>query len=348
MGLFGSSTQIGVSIGGSSIKVAELKKSGKSFALQRFGIAQLPEDAIVNREIINHMGVVDSVRSLVDQLKIKGRSVVTSVSGAGVIVKKILLDQVPQKELADAVLWEAEQYVPFNMNEVVHDFQVLNKSGPEGKMEIMLVACKRATVESFEAVLKDAGLNTQCIDVDFFALENIFEANYPVDTASAIVDVGASSLKLVVCHNGQPLFTRDSAIGGKTLTMEIQKHLNLSYQEAELLKIDGNSNGQMPQEVSDLMHVMAENFAAEIKRSMDFFTASNSAVHVSYILLAGGSARLPNLSKIVEDTVGVPVQLMNPFNTLTYDTKSFTPDFIANISSVAAVPMGLAIRGFSK
>lgn len=348
MGLFGSSTQIGVSIGTSSVKIAELKKSGKSYTLTRFGVAQIPEDALLNREIVNHMGVVDAIRGLADQLKIKGKSVVTSISGAGVIVKKILLDQMPTKEISDAVLWEAEQYVPFDMNDVVHDYQIINKNGPEGKMEIMLVACKRGLVESYEAALKDAGLGTSCIDVDFFALENVFEANYPMDTATALVDIGAGSLKLVVCHNGQPLFTRDSAIGGKTLTQEIQKHLNVTYNEAELLKIDGHSNGQVPQEVADLMHVMAENFAAEIKRSMDFFIASNNSVHVAYILLAGGSARLPNLSKIVEDTVGIPVQLMNPFNTVTYDAKAFTPDYITAVSSVAAVPMGLAIRGFLK
>src|SRR5262245_16661188 len=127
MGLFGAATQIGVSIGSSSVKIAELKKSGKNYSLVHFGVAQLADEAIVNREIVNHMAVVDALKGLVGQLRIKGKGVVASVSGAGVIVKKIMLDQTPQKELDDAILWEAEQYVPFDINEVTYDYQVLNK-----------------------------------------------------------------------------------------------------------------------------------------------------------------------------------------------------------------------------
>src|SRR5690242_17152716 len=120
---FGGTTQIGVSIGSSSVKIAELKKTGKSYSLVHFGIAQLPDEAISNREIINHMAVVDAVKGLVTQLKLKGKSVITSRSGASVIVKKILLEQTSPKELDDAILWEAEQYVPFDINEVVYDYQ---------------------------------------------------------------------------------------------------------------------------------------------------------------------------------------------------------------------------------
>lgn len=347
MGLFGANTRIGVSIGSSSVKIAELKKSGKGYSLVHFGIAQFPEEAVVNREIVNHMAVVDAVRNLVSQLKIKGKPVVTALSGSTVIVKKILLEQTPAKELHDAIVWEAEQYVPFDMSEVALDYQVVNKNGPEGKIEIILVACKKNIIESYQAVLKDAGLQATCVDVDVFALQNVFEVNYPSDTPCALVDIGATSLKLAVVANGQPIFSRESAVGGKTLTTEIQKHLNLNYQEAEILKIDGNAQGQIPQEVNDLIHVTAENFASEIKRSMDFFIASNTGVNVAFILLAGGSARLPNLSKLVEDAAGIPVQLMNPFQAIQFDQKIFNPDYISAISGTAAVPIGLAIRGFA-
>lgn len=345
MGFFSKPTQIGVAIGTSSVKIAEVQKTGKSYSLVHFGIAQLPEEAIINREIVNHMAVVDATRGLVRQLKIKGKSVVTSLSGSAVIVKRILIEQTSDKELDDAISWEAEQYVPFDINEVVLDYQVLNKNGPEGKMEVVLVACKRSVVESYQAVLKDAGLNATCVDVDAFALQNVFESNYPLDTPCALVDIGASSLKLVVTAGGQPVFTRDSAVGGRTLTAEIQKHLNLNYQEAEILKIDGNAKGQVPQEVSDLINVMAENLAVEVKKSMDFYIASNTGLNVGYILLSGGTAKLPNLSKLVEDSVGLPTQLLNPFTTITYDSKVFTQDYISTISSLAAIPLGLAVRG---
>lgn len=345
---FGQSTQIGVSIGTSSVKIAEIKKTGKTYSLVHFGVAQLPDEVINNREIANHMAVVDAIKGLVAQLKIKGRNVVTSLSGASVIVKKILLEQTAAKELNDAILWEAEQYVPFDINEVAYDYQVINKNGPEGKMEVMLVACKRQLIDSYQAVLKDAGLNANTVDIDVFGLQNAFENNYPLEAIAALVDIGAGSLKLSICGNGIPLFTRDTALGGKQLTAEIQKHLNLSYNEAELLKIDGNAQGQVPQEVADLMHVMAENFAAEIKRSLDFYTASNAGPPPTHVLLAGGSCRLPNLVKMVEDACGLPVEYLNPFNNINYDSKIFTPDYINVVSSMAAVPLGLALRGFPK
>lgn len=349
MALFKTPTQIGVSIGTSSVKIAELKKTGKTgFSLVHFGIAQLPDEAINNREIANHMAVVEAVKGLVQQLKLKGRTCVTSLSGASVIVKRLLLEPVAAKELNDAILWEAEQYIPFDINDVAYDYQVLNKNGPEGKMEIMLVASKKAIVESYQAVLKDAGLNANIVDIDAFALQSAFEVNYPPEAPSALVDIGAASLKITICAGGQPIFTRDSAIGGKALTAEIQKHLNVSYNEAELLKIDGNSQGQVPQEVSDLMHVMAENFAAEIKRSMDFYAASNTGAPVTTLLMAGGSCRLPNLPKMVEDACGLPVQMLNPFNAVSYDSKIFTDDYINAVGSMAAVPIGLAVRGFPK
>lgn len=346
---FGGSTQIGVSIGTSSVKIAELKKSGKGYVLTHFGVAQIPEGAIVNREILNHMAVVDAVKGLVAQLKLKGKQVVTSLSGAAVIIKKIFLEPTPASELEDAILWEAEQYIPFDINEVVFDYHLINKSGPEGKMEIVLVAVKRAIIDSYTAVLKDAGLSARIVDCDLFALQNAFESNYQVEQGTmALVDVGAASTKFAICTGGVPVYTRDSAVGGKDLTSEIQRHLNLNYQEAEILKIDGASQGQLPQEVADLMHVASENIAAEIKRSVDFYVASNVGNSVSYLMLAGGASRLPNLSKTLEDSLGVPVQLLNPFNTIGADPKLFTQDYLNVISGLAGVPVGLALRGFAK
>lgn len=349
MALFKSPTQIGVSIGTSSVKIAELKRAGKAgYSLVNFGIAQLPDEAINNREISNHMAVVEAIKSLVGQLKVKGRTCVTSLSGASVIVKKLLLEPVANKELNDAILWEAEQYIPFDINDVAYDYQVVNKNGPEGKMEILLVASKKAIVESYQAALKDAGLSANIVDIDVFALQNAYEVNYPTEAPACLVDVGASSLKIVICADGQPVFTRDSALGGKQLTAEIQKHLNVSYNEAELLKIDGNSQGQVPQEVADLMHVMAENFSAEIKRSIDFYGASNTGAPLANIFLAGGSCRLPNMPKMVEDACGLPVQLLNPFAGINYDNKVFTDDYVNAVGSMAAIPIGLAVRGFPK
>ncbi|MGE0614308.1 MAG: type IV pilus assembly protein PilM [Bacteriovoracia bacterium] len=340
----GSGSAVGLSVGTSSVKIVELVKNRKSWKLVHFGMIQLPEDAIVNREIVNHIAVVESIKTLVNQLRLKSKQVCTSLSGTSVIVKRMGVEVQNARELQDQVFWEAEQYLPFDVSEVVMDYEVLSKS-KDKQADIMLVAVKKTVLDSYMTCVDDSGLKPKIVDVDFFALQNLFEANYPPKPteAVAIVDIGASSTKIVVVHNNIPVFTKDTAIGGKNLTAEIQKHLNLSFEDAETLKVGGQTTG-MPQEVSELMHISAENFASEIKRALDFYDASSSGAPVTYVLLAGGGAKMRDLSRTVEEAVGLPTQIINPFNAISYDPSVFTQDYISAIAPVAAIPIGLALR----
>jgi type IV pilus assembly protein PilM len=340
----GSQTAVGLSIGTSSIKIVELKKTGKTWKLLHFGVVQLPDEVVVNREIINETAVVDSIKTLANQLKLKNKAVCTAISGTSLIIKRMTVEATNAKELQDAVFWEAEQYLPFDVTEVVMDFQALAKP-VDKKTDVLLVAVKKSVLESYMSCVENSGLKPKIVDVDFFAMQNLLEANYPANPseAVAIVDIGASAMKIAVVHAGIPVFTKDSAIGGRNLTAEIQKHLNLGYADAEALKV-GGGEASTPQEVSDLMHVMAENFATEVKRSLDFYNASSQGAPVSYVLLSGGSSKLPNLSRIVEEAVGLPTQLVNPFNSISYDPAVFTQDYITAIAPIAAVPVGLALR----
>jgi len=345
----GQNTSVGLSIGTSSIKIVELKKSGKTWKLLHFGIVQLPEDVVINREIINPIAVTDSIKTLLNQIKLKSTSVCSSLSGTSLIIKRMSLEVPNLKELQDQVFWEAEQYLPFDVSEVVMDFQVISRS-KEGKTDVLLVAVKKAVLDSYMTCIQDSGLSPAIMDVDFFAIQNLFEANYPSNPAEAvaIVDIGASSLKIVVVHDKIPVFTKDSAVGGKNLTSEIQKNMNLSYNDAESLKTGGSPDGSMPQEINDLMHVMADNFATEIKRAIDFYNASSSGAPISYVLLTGGSSKVPGLSKIVEEVLGLPTQLLNPFNSISYDSSVFTQEYLSNIAPIVAIPIGLALRAGEK
>lgn len=340
----GGDTAVGLSIGTSSIKLIELKKAKKVWKLLHFGVVQLPEDAIVNREIMNPIAVVDSIKTLTNQIKLKSKAVCTALSGTSLIIKRMMLDVPNMKELQESVFWEAEQYLPFDVSEVVMDFQMLSR-GKDNKTDVLLVAVKRSVLDGYLTCIDDAGLKAKVVDVDFFALQNLLEVNYPNNPSEAValVDIGASSTKLVVVHAGVPVFTKDSSIGGRNLTEQIQKHLNLSFADAETLKLGGQAGG-MPQEVSELMHVMGENLTGEIKRSLDFYNASSSGAPVSYVLLAGGGAKIPDLSKIVEDECGLPTQIVNPFNAISYDPAIFTQDYVTSIAPIAAVPVGLALR----
>jgi len=344
----GGGSAVGLSVGSSSIKLVELKKSRKTYKLAHFGIVQLPEDAIVNREITNQIAVVESLKTLVGQLKLKNKSVCSSLSGNSVIIKRMELEVPNIKELQDQVFWEAEQYLPFDVSEVVMDFELLSKT-KDNRVDVLLVAVKTTVLDSYMSCIMDGGLKPKIMDVDFFALSNAYELNYPSEPSEAValVDIGASSLKIAIVHEGVPVFTKEAVLGGRNLTAEIQKHLNLSYADAETLKIGGQGN-EMPQEVSDLMSIMSENFAGEIKRALDFYNASASEAPISSVLLSGGSSKISELSKVVEETVGLPTQMMNPFNAISYDPSVFTEDYIQAVAPVAAIPIGLALRAGAK
>jgi type IV pilus assembly protein PilM len=340
----GGDTAVGLSIGSSSIKLVELKKSGKAWKLLHFGMVQLPEEAIVNREITNSIAVVDSLRNLISQMKLKSKNVCTSLSGTSLIIKRMQLEVPNLRDLQDQVFWEAEQYIPFDISEVVMDYHILNRS-KDAKTDVLLVAAKKSMLDSYTSCISEVNLKPKIVDIDYFAAQNAFETNYQPNPSEAVVvlDVGAGSSKFVVVQGGIPVFTKDSSLGGKTLTQEIQKHLNLSFVDAETLKISGQ-NGGMPQEVSELMNVTAENLGTEVKRTLDFYNASSSGAPVSYILLTGGGSKIPGLSKIVEDSSGLPTQMLNPFNSITYDPAVFSQDYISSIAAVSAIPIGLAIR----
>ncbi len=342
--VFGEQSSIGLSIGSSSIKLVELSKKGKLWNLRHFGVVQLPEEIVVNREIINPVGLVESIKTLVNQMQLKNRRVCSSISGAALIVKKMTLDGVDLKDLQEQVFWEAEQYLPFDVSEVVMDYHLISHV-KGGRTEVIVVAVKKTVLESYLDCITKAGLVPAVMDVDFFALQNLYEVNYPVkpSEAVALIDIGAASLKLVIVANGVPIFTKDSSIGGNLLTSEIQRVLSLSFADAESLKTAEGSEG-IPQEVIELMSSVSETIAIEIKKGLDFYQASSSGPPLSSILIAGGSAKIPRLSKVIEDLIGFPTQVLNPFNAIVYSPEVFTSEYLSRIGAVAAVPIGLAIR----
>ncbi|MCC7442191.1 MAG: type IV pilus assembly protein PilM [Bdellovibrionales bacterium] len=343
----GGGSAVGLSIGTSSVKLLELRKAGKIWKLIHFGIVQLPEDAVLNGEIINQVAVMDAIKTLVNQVKLKTKSVCSALCGPSVIIKTMTVESSNPKELQDQVFWEAEQYIPFDMAEVVLDYHVISKQ--KDKSTVLLVACKEAVLDQYMHCVEGAGLKPSVMDIDFFALQNAFEANYPSNASEAVMiaDIGAGSLKTVIVNAGSPAFTKEVTMGGKNLTMEVQNHLKLSYADAEMLKVGGRGQG-MPAEVLELAHVMTENFANELKKVADLYYASSSGPKIAYCLLSGGSSALPDLSRMAEERLGIPVQLMNPFNSVSYDPAVFTPDYIAAVAPLAAVPMGLALRAGAK
>jgi type IV pilus assembly protein PilM len=339
--LTGGGSAVGLSIGSSSVKLAELKRSGKAWKLLNWAVNPVLDESIVNREIHNAVAVTESLRTLLSGVKLQNKSVCTALSGATVTLRRMMVEVANPKEIQEQVFWEAEQYVNEAVADVVMDFHQISRS-KDGKTDVILVAAKRSVLDSYTACVEDAGLKAKVVDLDFLALQTVFEANYQEKPgeAVALVDIGSSSLKLVVVFGGVPVYTKDAAIGGRNLTLEIQKQLESSFADAEALKTEG----PIPQPVSELMHAQSGIFAQEIKRAIDFHGASSSSGRVTSLFITGGSSRIPGLAQVLEAETQLPVQELNPFNAIQVDPAVYSPEYLAKIAPLAAIPVGLAIR----
>lgn len=350
--LFGKRSHLfGLDIGSSSLKLAEVKKTSRGYQLVTAGMAPLPPDAIVEGAIMNASAVVEAIRGLLAAHKPTTRNVATSVSGHSVIIKKISLPVMSREELAQSIQWEAEQYIPFNIHDVNLDYQILpQQAGAEqegsDQMGVLLVAAKKDLVEDYTALLREADLRPVVIDVDSFAVQNMYEANYESepDELVATFNMGASVTNINVFRGGVSLFTRDIHFGGNQFNEEIQKDLNVSYQEAEKLKLGVSGRGAAGAEIQPILEHVTEALLNEIQRSLEFFAATSGEQRIHKVVLSGGCSCLPGLGEKTEERLGIPVELADPFRRVVADPHRWKPDDLRGIAPLMAVSVGLAIR----
>ena len=350
---FGKSSLVGLDIGSSAIKAVEIAIKGrdKGFELKGLGVAPLPNEAIVQGAFLNQSAIVDAIREAIEIGRIKGKEVAVAVSGHSVIVKKVSLPAMTRDELEDQIQWEAEQYIPFDVNEVHLDFQILDTSEGEGQMDVLLVAAKRDLVDDYVQVISEAGLVPAVVDVAAFAVENAFECNYEFepDEVVGLVNIGAQVVNINVVQNGIPVFTRDITTGGNQYTEEIQKSLSITFEEAERIKLGGSSEQNqevVPQEVEQAMRSVTETVLGEITRSLDFFTATSAESRIGKVLLAGGGAKIPGLDSAFRDRSGFEVELMNPLSRM-LPSKGFDSEYLDSVATSLGVSIGLATRRLS-
>jgi type IV pilus assembly protein PilM len=347
--LFGKKkTLVGLDIGSSAVKAVEVKAGGKGgdeFQLVNIGIEPLPPEAIVEGAIMDSGAVIDAVQRLFQTQKIKTTDVATAVSGNAVIVKKISLPQMSQEELAESIHWEAEQYIPFDIQDVALDYEVI-ESGGGGNMDVLLVAVKKDKISDYTSAISQAGRNASIVDVDVFALQNCYEVNYGIDPGRvvALLNVGASIMNINIIKGGTSIFNRDIAVGGNQYTDAIQKDLNLSFDQAEALKKGERVDGAAPENLQPILQVVSENIAMEIQKTFDFFRATSSEDRLDRIFLAGGTSKVQGLRDLLSERFEAGVELLNPFNSVTYNPRDFDPDFISDVAPSAAIAVGLAVR----
>jgi type IV pilus assembly protein PilM len=340
---------VGLDIGSSGVKLVHLRDRKGGYALQAFGSAPLPPEAIVDGALMNSAAIVQAIQELVSAQKVKAKEVAIGVRGHSVIIKKISLPRMTQEELDESIQWEAEQYIPFDVKDVNIDTQILTREGDAaGQMDVLLVAAKKDMINDYTSVCSEAGLTAAVVDVDAFAVQNAFEASYeqPAGQPVVLINVGAAVSNINIVLDGNATFTRDITVGGNAFTEEIQKQLNISYDEAEALKVggQGETDAVVPQEVERVIQGVADQMAGEIQRSLDFYAATAADSRIAKVYLSGGTARIPALFKVIEQRAGVPVEIMNPFKNIEVDDKRFDPAAIMAAAPSAAVAVGLALR----
>jgi type IV pilus assembly protein PilM len=345
-----SKNLVGLDIGSSAVKLVELKeKKAGQYELVKIGLEPLSPEAIVDGSIMDSSMVVDTIQRLNASQGVKNSNYATSLSGHSVIIKKISLPAMSNEELAESIQWEAEQYIPFDINDVNLDYVPLSTpSGGGGNIDVILVAVKKEKINDYTSVISQAGKVPMLVDVDAFAVQNAFEANYSVgeDRVRALVNIGASVTNVNVISGTTSLFWRDVTFGGNQYTDAIQRELNLSFAQAEALKRGEASGEHNIQQIVPILNSVSEDFAGELRKTLDFFTATSGAERVDAIVLSGGGSGVMNLESILRDKFGMSVEIMNPFKNITLNEKkgNFNPEWIAEVAPSMAVAVGLAIR----
>jgi type IV pilus assembly protein PilM len=336
---------VGIDIGSSSVKIVQLKDNKGVLQLLNAGILPLPPEAIVDNTLMDSSSIAVVIKNLVVGLGIKVKDVACSISGNSVIIRKIVLPAMPQDELEDQISWEAEQYIPFDINDVNMDFQILSPDNNDSsKMNVLLVASKKDIINDYVAVFSEAGMQLSVVDVDSFAVQNAFEANhdYSSEEILALINIGASVMNINVIKDGITLFTRDVQMGGNLYTEEIQKQVGLSSEDAETGKLLAHESNN--ESLKNVILKVNETITQEIRRSLDFYNSTASDERISSVFVSGGCSKVYNLIDTIAEKTGLPVEMLNPFAKLQYNEKDFDPDYLNEIAPFMAVPVGLAIR----
>lgn len=337
---------IGLDIGSRSIKVAEAVETKNGFTLMRFGKTDIPAGWILDGQIKEPTLVADAIRKLIAETKIREKNVAISIGGYSVIVKKIQIPFQTLESLQDTIQIEAEQYIPFDISEVNLDFDILGDADPaSNRMDVLLVAAKKELVEDVVGVVELAGLRACIVDIDAFALQNIFELSHGIrEEAMVLLDIGAHKTTLNIVQNGVSLLTRDVPLGCEQITMKIAKLEGCSFEEAESIKISRKAGKKSTvQEITRIFSEVMSDWCMEIRRAIDFFYSTYPDHQLKGIAISGGGSSISEFSSILAAEIGMSVEVLRPFQAFQIHRKVKEMDF-DTISPQAAICLGLSIR----
>ena len=348
--LFEKGQLVGIDIGLSSVKIAVLSEAKKgSFKLEKYGHIPLSEAAIIEDEIQKPDEVIDAIASIVKSQKITKKIAAIGLSGPNTVTKRIQVPDGAKDEVEDNIMWESEQYIPFDADDAEISFAVIGKIVESDVVDAIVGAAKIDVVETYIEYIKEAGLTTKVVDLNSFSITNVFElvmgSRLPQvsDDGAIIIDFGAQYTSVIVYINGGPTLTKDIPIGGVLLTEEIQRTMGVSYEEAEDLKINGDDNGNIPEEILEILESHLDKLISELRKILNFYIAAGASDQVGHCFITGGSARLPGITESLQDLVDLDIEFLNPFDAIDIKMK-LDPDEVEEIATTGVVALGLAMR----
>jgi len=348
--VFGKKKSVaGLDIGSSSVKMVELEGKGGNYSLTGLGFENLPDEAIIDGQIMELNAVSDVIQKVCANHNIKAERVVTGVSGHSVIIKNIVLPAMSDEELEESIDWHAEEHVPYDLADVSLDYQVTGRTSDS--TQVLIAACKRERIDNVRQAIQLAGKEPAVIDVDTFALQNCYEMNYAPNENDVVtlLNIGASTMNVNIVKGTRSLFSRDITIGGSQFTDVLQRSLGLSYQQAEAVKrgVVTAADGVEEKAIEPLMSNVTEIVAMEIQKTFDFYraTTEDNQTVVQKIRTSGRGSNIPGLAMDLSARLELPVEILNPFRNVTVDERKFDRGYLNEIMPEMAVAVGLAMRG---
>lgn len=346
----GQSAVLGVDISTAAIKLLELSRSGARYRVESYAVAPLPQDAVVDKNIANIDVIANAIKIAIKQSGTKTKQVCVAVAGSSVMTKIISMPaSLSDDEMEEQILVEADQYIPYSLDEVNLDFEVQGETENNPEMvDVLLAASRRENVDDRVEAVEKAGLKVKIVDVEAFSMEKAFsllteQLPDAMDNQTiAIADIGAMMSTLNVIHDGRAVYTREQGFGGKQLTEEIQRRYGLSFEEAGLAKRHG---GLPDNYITDVLDPFKRAMVQQIARSLQFFVSSSANRGIDSIVLAGGCSSIVGVEKLVEQNLGIPAYVANPFINMALSNK-VKPQSLSNDAPAMMTACGLALRSF--
>lgn len=341
---------LGLDISSTSVKLLELSRNNGRYRVEAYAVEPLPPNAVVEKNISDVEGVGEAIKRVISRSKAQTRQAAVAVAGSAVITKTIEMDaSLTDDEMENQITVEADQYIPYPLDEVAIDFEVqgLSDRNPE-QVEVLLAACRRENVEMREAALQLGSVKPAVVDIEAHAMKRAFElikpqlGGNPQELVVAIIDIGATMTTLSVLADDRSIYTREQLFGGKQLTEEIQRRYSLSFEEAGLAKKQGGLPDDYEEEV---LQPFKEAVLQQVTRSLQFFFSSSQYDDVDFIVLAGGTASIDGLADMIENKLGTPTLIANPFIDMALANK-VDSDALANDAPAMMIACGLAMRSF--